>query len=167
MGVKLYDINCARGRLAIMARPRGDDWLCDDVAALRKMGIATLVSLLTDDEVIELGLKDEPMLCNRHEIDFLRYPIEDRKVPSDLASAHTVLTTLSDKLISGTAVAVHCRAGIGRAAMMAAAILLHLGTSVDSAWTQIAQARGMAVPDTTEQREWVAKYALRFGLKQT
>jgi protein-tyrosine phosphatase len=166
MGVKLYDIDCAHGRLAIMARPRGNDWLDDDISALRKAGITTIVSLLADDEVSELGLQDESMLCRRHEMDFLRYPIEDRRIPSDLASAHLVITTLSNMLISESAVALHCRAGIGRAAMMAAAILFHLGTGVDSAWRLIAQARGMAVPDTTEQREWVAKYVEHFGQKQ-
>jgi hypothetical protein len=44
--------------------------------------------------------------------------------------------------------AVHCWAGIGRLSLIAAALLVRLGTSADQAWDAIAKARGRAVPET-------------------
>jgi len=56
---------------------------------------------------------------------------------------------------------IHCRMGVGRAAMIAAALLVRRGQSVEEAFAQIAAARGCAVPDTSEQRAWAAKLARR------
>ena len=39
-----------KGKLAIAARPRGGDWLGDEIEAWRRLGIATVVSLLTPEE---------------------------------------------------------------------------------------------------------------------
>jgi protein-tyrosine phosphatase len=51
--------------------------------------------------------------------------------------------------------AVHCWAGIGRLSLIAAALLVRLGTSADQAWDAIAKARGRAVPETEAQRHWL------------
>jgi protein-tyrosine phosphatase len=59
-------------------------------------------------------------------------------------------------LRTGKAVAVHCRAGIGRSALIAACVLVRSGYDVDGAFDTIAKARGMAVPDTQAQHDWVA-----------
>jgi len=37
-----------------MARPRGGDWLQDEILALKRSGISILVSLLTPEEEDEL-----------------------------------------------------------------------------------------------------------------
>ncbi len=49
--------------------------------------------------------------------------------------------------------------GIGRAAVIAACVLAMLGVAVDTAFEAIAVARGCPVPDTLEQRAWVAQFA--------
>ncbi|GGV35767.1 hypothetical protein GCM10010495_60950 [Kitasatospora herbaricolor] len=55
-----------------------------------------------------------------------------------------------------------CRAGIGRSSLLAAALLVLGGADPDTvlggadpdtAWHRIERARGLAVPDTAEQRE--------------
>jgi len=38
------------GRLAIMPRPRGGDWLEDELRDCRRQGVVTLVSLLTEEQ---------------------------------------------------------------------------------------------------------------------
>lgn len=48
-----------RGRLAIMARPRGDEWLQRDVDEWRRNRIDVVVSLLTQSEIDELALTQE------------------------------------------------------------------------------------------------------------
>ena len=60
MKAVLYPIPVeAAGKLAIVARPRGGDWLEDEVRALREAGITVLVSMLTAEEGEELGLQAE------------------------------------------------------------------------------------------------------------
>jgi len=46
------------GKLALAARPRGGDWLEDEIAAWRKAGADTVLSLLTPDEEQDLDLKN-------------------------------------------------------------------------------------------------------------
>ena len=48
-----------KGQLAIVARPRGNEWLEDEVRSWRESGVDVIVSLLTSDENTELGLTEE------------------------------------------------------------------------------------------------------------
>jgi protein-tyrosine phosphatase len=61
-------------------------------------------------------------------------------------------------LAEGKAVGVHCRAGIGRSSLIAAALLIQNGVSPETAFLTIQEARGCPVPDTVEQRNWVERY---------
>jgi hypothetical protein len=54
------------GRLAILPRPRGGDWLEDEVRGRRAAGVDVIVSLLTSDEVTNLDLAQERCLCQAH-----------------------------------------------------------------------------------------------------
>jgi hypothetical protein len=101
----LYTIaRVGTGRLSTMAKPRGGDWLDDEMRALAGAGVTALVSLLTEEEARELDLVRE-------------------------AEAASVL---------------------------AAAVLVEEGLDPDDAWRRIAEARGRPVPDTEEQRAFVA-----------
>jgi len=51
------------GRIGIATRPRGGDWLKDDMRFLRTAGTDLLVSMLTPGEVRELQLEMEEELC--------------------------------------------------------------------------------------------------------
>ena len=44
------------GRLAIVPRPRGGEWLEDEIRSWKQAGVNVVVSLLTNDEITELGL---------------------------------------------------------------------------------------------------------------
>ena len=46
------------GKLTRAARPRGGDWLDDEIAGGRRAGVDVLLSLLTADEEREFDLKD-------------------------------------------------------------------------------------------------------------
>lgn len=158
--MSLYWIAVQNVKLAIVARPRGNDWLADDVRALRDAGIDVLVSALTLPEVDELGLKDEQDCCRRCGIEFLSFPIEDRSVPAS-PSFDTFLRDVNERLTKGERVAVHCRAGIGRSAIIAACLLMRNGLSPEAAFAEIEKARGISVPDTPDQRRWVEEYSHR------
>jgi protein-tyrosine phosphatase len=107
----------APGRLAIMARPRAGDWLVDEIAGWKAAGIGLVVSLLEAEEVLELGLREEAGLCRAHGMEFVSFPIEDRGVPASADPAHALARSIAKKLEDGTAIAVHCRAGIGRSSL--------------------------------------------------
>jgi len=52
------------GQVSIMARPRGGDWLLNDIKAIRSADVDVLVSLLTPDEVMELELRGSRVLSS-------------------------------------------------------------------------------------------------------
>ena len=143
------------GRLAIMPRPRAGDWLEDEIAGWRDEGVDVVVCLLEPHEVSELGLEREPVLCQHHAIDFIAFPIADRGVPESEQDGLALAGQLAERLRSGTAAAIHCRAGIGRSSLVAACALGLLGIEPDTAFNAIGMARGVTVPDTEQQRNWV------------
>ena len=143
------------GRLGTMARPRGGDWLSDEIAALKRRSVDVLVSALRDDELLELDLTCEANLCQGAGLTFTSFPIEDRGLPTSAPDLLALAGQLAEHLEQGRAVVIHCRQGIGRASMLAVATLAAAGVPAERAWQDVAEARGREVPDTVEQREWV------------
>lgn len=147
------------GKLAIMPRPRGGDWLEDELSSWQRLGINAIVSALTNEENAELDLLQEKEKCENTGIEFLAFPIADRCVPLSAKDTWELVHRLEQELARGKKIAVHCRQGVGRAALLAACVLGASGVDPPSAWQRIAAARGCAVPDTSEQREWVMRFA--------
>jgi protein-tyrosine phosphatase len=56
-------------------------------------------------------------------------------------------------------VILHCRAGIGRSGLVAACLLVMKGVSPEEAVKKVSAARGVSVPETKEQRNWIDQYA--------
>jgi protein-tyrosine phosphatase len=146
-----------RGRLAISTRPRGGDWLEDEIRGWRSARVDSVVSLLEKDEERQLELGEEGRVAEANGIHFLSFPIVDRSVPKSIPATISLLRSVNDALERGQNVAVHCRQGIGRAALIAAGILMAAGKSPDAAMAAIRWARGVDVPETREQREWLQR----------
>ncbi len=148
-----------RGRLAIIPRPRGGEWLDDDVRALKEQGFDLVVSLLTADEATDLGLAQEENASKDHGLLFSNFPIPDLGVPDSWEKALTLLGDLNKALAAGKNLAIHCRQGIGRSGLLAVALLVVSGVEPETALRLVSAARGLTVPETLEQREWVVKLA--------
>jgi protein-tyrosine phosphatase len=146
-------------RLAIVPRPRGGDWLEDEAISMKKAGIDVLVSMLRVEEAVELGLATEADACRTAGIEFKSFPIQDREVPSSVASFSAFVEQLRAELHSGRSVAVHCRASIGRSSLLLAGVLCAEGFPPDDAFKRLAKARGLQVPDTADQVQWIEKFA--------
>ena len=144
-------------RLAIIPRPRGQDWLPDDIGLLKRAGVDVVVSALTTAENEELGLIEESQCCQSKGIAFLSFPIEDRSVPISFPEFSELISSVTGCLREGKAVAVHCRAGIGRSSIIVASALIRNGFSPESAFRAIEDSRGCKVPDTPEQKQWVER----------
>lgn len=150
-----------RGRLSIVARPRGGDWLDDEVSAWRRAGIGVVVSLLEDDEEAQLGLTDERQAAEGQGIGFISFPIPDRSVPASTEAAIEVIGRIATELRAGKNVAVHCRQGIGRSALIASGVLMNSGIEAEQALKTVSSARGISVPETLEQHRWIERLSSR------
>lgn len=146
-----------KGILYVMPRP-SSEWLLDDASYFSSMGINLIVSLLEEYEAIELGLAQEKEVLSGLDIDFINYQIKDRNLPtrSDFAN---FIKSLYLRLLQGESVAVHCRAGIGRAGIVASCILKHDGYASDAAMRLVSSARGVTIPDTTEQIDYICRFS--------
>jgi predicted protein tyrosine phosphatase len=145
------------GRLAVVTRPRGGDWLEDEASGWRRAGIDVVVSLLESDEAAQLDLLDEPRAAEANGIRFVSFPIPDRGVPASMPAAVSLIADIAGALEEGKNVAVHCRQGIGRSGLIAAGVLAASGVSPEQAIKVVSSARGLAVPETSDQRSWVQR----------
>ena len=144
--------------LAIVLRPRGEDWLNDELMRYKQSGVEVLVSLLEPNEAAWLGLREEGPLAEATGMHFLSYPILDVHVPANVASFRAFVAGLADRLRAGERIGVHCRGSIGRSTVTAACTLIHLGWNTKEALRAIQAARGCEVPDTEEQLRWILNY---------
>lgn len=147
------------GRLAISARPRGGDWLEEELRAWKRAGVDIVVSLLEPQEAVDLELEQENALGNASGIEFVSFPIADRSVPAPGADIHALLREIDSQLLRGKSAVVHCRQGIGRAALIAAALLMERGLTPEQAIQRVSAARRAPTPETLQQREWIESFA--------
>lgn len=147
------------GRLAIGPRPRGGEWLKDDIANWKRAQIDEVLSLLTHGEEKELDLLSEAGEVQAQGMKFNLLPIPDRQVPGSDSKMLEVLERLSFDLRAGKNLLIHCRQGIGRSGLIAAGLLVRKGMSPGAAIDAVSAARGVPVPETEEQRDWIDRYA--------
>lgn len=160
MPIDLYWVNGPwPGKLAIMPRPRGDDWLEDDVRSWHYAGVDAVLSVLTSDEATELRLSGEEAYCRENGLPYCSFEIADRDVPKSTDAFAELLTRVTTHLNEGRNVAIHCRQGLGRAPLVAMGLLVSSGLEPDVAMRRVASARGCPVPETPEQRKWFEAFA--------
>lgn len=148
-----------QGRLGILPRPRGGDWLGDEMRAWRESGIDVVISLLEPDEEAQLVLEGEAAAAAASGIAFKPFPIPDRGVPASRESVAELANEIVNALDVGKNVAVHCRQGIGRSAVIVGGVLLTTGEDFSTALETIRKSRGGDVPETEEQRRWLSDFA--------
>ena len=127
------------------------------LAGLLRAGVRCFVDLTEPGEAVpyhtELPLS----------VDYLRKPIRDHGVPNNAAAMAGILDCLSEGLRSRAVVYLHCRAGIGRTAMVAGCLLMERGLAADEAlaelnrcWQQSAHSpQWPTVPETDAQTHYV------------
>lgn len=146
------------GRLGMMPGPKGGDALGHEIARWQAEGVDIVVSALEKDEEAALYLADEGALCGRAGIEFRSLPIPDFGLPHDPDTFIAGVDELHADLTAGKCIAVHCFAGIGRTGMITGGTLVRCGHTVKEAFEVASLARGMTVPNTLEQAQWVARH---------
>jgi hypothetical protein len=147
------------GRLAISARPRGGDWLEEEIRVWREAGVDLVVSLLMPDESDDLGLQQEGEVCRKNGLEYLSLPIIDRSVPALDSNTIDLFERIESALEQGKKISVHCRQGIGRAGLVATSLLVARGVTTDVAVERVGSSRHVTVPETPEQRAWIDTFA--------
>ena len=87
-----------------------------------------------------------------------RHPIVDGSVPVDMTAFSAFVAELADLLRKGERVLVHCRGGLGRAGLTAAALRTLDGRQAGQAIEDVRVVRPWAV-ETREQERFVAEFA--------
>lgn len=159
MSAPIYWINGPiPGRLGIMGKPHSGEWLEDDIARWKQDGVVQVVSLLEPPEVDKLGLMRVGDLCGKFSLQFVSHPIAERGVPASADEIASLVQTIKAHLQNRKPVAIYCRTGMGRSALVAACVLRSFGHDAKKAFELVASARGFMVPDTPAQREWVEAF---------
>jgi len=143
------------GFLAVMAKPVSGEWIENEFTGIASEGILQIVSLLELNEAYDVGLRDEKVLAEKNGMLYISFPIKDRGIPESAEQFGKLASKIYHQIEIGKSTVIHCRSGIGRAAILAAATLLFCGFKTDDAFKHIAAKRGVRVPDTEEQAKWV------------
>jgi protein-tyrosine phosphatase len=147
----------ADGNLATMAAPRLGDQFENTILNWKDEGVDVVVSMLENSEIPNL-LDAERALCEEFGMEFFSVPVRDKTVPDSVELFADVARALAERIAGGQAVAIHCRAGIGRSTTRAACVLILLGVEGEVALDMIAVARGLEVPETEAQRQWILDF---------
>lgn len=142
------------GSLSVMAKPVFGEWIEDEFAGIARFG-NRIVSLLEKHEAIEVGLSKECELTERNGMEYISFPIPDRGLSSSVDQFSSFTKRLYHEATGGLHTVIHCRAGIGRTGIVAAGVLLHCGFTPEEAFEHISSKRGVLVPDTKEQIDWI------------
>jgi protein-tyrosine phosphatase len=150
--------NSFPGRIALVPRPRGGDWLEDEALAWANAGLGVIISMLERQEVESFELEREAEFCQLNGIEFFSFPVTDRSVPLLDDKFFSLLEKLKMLLLQGKSVGIHCRQSIGRAPLFAAFLMISFGIEPDVAFRQLSLARGQEVPETIEQKKLAEKF---------
>lgn len=143
------------GSLAIMAHPASSGDVAARIAEIAASGINQVISLLEPAEAQLLGLQHEAELVNAAGMDFISFPIPDMGLPASVAEFARLSRRLYRQVHAGSNSLIHCRAGVGRSGLLAAAVLMHQGRDAQQAFAHVARRRGMPVPETSDQGSWL------------
>jgi protein-tyrosine phosphatase len=117
-----------------------------------------VLSLLTPEEENELALSAESRESQAQGMEFSSHPIPDLQVPRSETELSSTLERVDRALSDGQNVVIHCRQGVGRSGLVAGCLLVSKGNTPDAAIDKLSAARGISIPETTEQRRWIENY---------
>jgi protein-tyrosine phosphatase len=154
--VEVFGIDSiGKGCLAIMAHPASTGSVASTIAEIAALGFHQVVSLLEPAEAEVLGLAQEAELVTAQSMKFVSFAIPDMGLPANSEGFTRLARLLFTEIDAGTNTLIHCRGGIGRSGLLAAAVLLRGGKDVQAAFAQVSLMRGRRVPETAQQGDWL------------
>ena len=142
----------APGKKAQGIDGRWDRDLTVDLARLRQaFATDVLVSLIEEHEFEQLDIRRLPAASEDAGILLDRFPIPDGGVPAAPAEFAVLVERTVRCLRAGKTVVVHCRGGLGRTGLLAAACLRFLGVEAVRAIEVVRAARPGTVENATQE----------------
>jgi len=130
----------------------------DDLAALLRAGVRTLVLLVEDTELVRWSDPELVARGRRHGIDIRRHPIPDGEPPESIEAMRRILDDIDTARAAGR-VAVACMGGVGRTGTVAACALVAGGMSARDAITAVRAVRHPTAVETASQEAFVHEFA--------
>lgn len=155
------------GQIGLTRCPGISGHLDEDLQWMTAAPTCMLISLLSTSELRAIGVPELGRQVRRTGIDWRQLPISDMQVPTPafMAGWPVIRQQVKTHLTAGKRVVVHCRAGLGRAGMISAAMLTHCGVAPVDAIRQIRLARPGAI-ETLSQERWIFAQMSRPGADQ-
>jgi protein-tyrosine phosphatase len=148
------------GRLGLTILPGRKDYgrsLPDDLAAMKAQGVSHVVPLLTDDEFSTYGIDD--LLDAYQQTGFIvrRLPILDQSVCS-LTEMRALMQWLTDNLVQGANIMIHCVGGLGRSGLVAACFLRAHGLKAETAIEEVRRTRSSRAIESAAQKVFIRNF---------
>ncbi len=105
--------------------------ISDDLGVLKENSIQTIVSLLSLEELEQLGLSSLFAKIKRFGFEHIHFSIKDRSIPRNKVEFEKLISYLIEKISAGHIVFIHCNAGLGRSGLLAALICKSMNVSLD------------------------------------
>lgn len=117
--------------------------LIDDIQAIKGWGASVVITLMEEAELQRLGVRDLGKNVVALNMIWLHLPLHNLGLPENQFNDKWLMVTpcLCNLLREGQRVLIHCREGIGRAALAAARLLLDLGFSPEESISMVRRAR--------------------------
>ena len=135
------------------------------------LGVTCFVDLTEPGELPSYESLLPYMTPDGRRVEYLREPIRDHDVPAGEEVVARAIEMIDDALQAGHVVYLHCRAGIGRSALLVGCWLTSRGDVTDpleelqARWQQSSRSRGWpVVPETEEQEQFVRAWGRRGGV---
>ncbi len=168
--VDWLDADAAGGRLGITLAPGKHDrsvefdgrWarsLSADLDRLRKHHLADLlICLLEDAELKRIGLGAYFTEAAARGFEVHCLPIADGATPTDEPALAELLATITDALVVGRSVVVHCAGGLGRAGVVVGCHLRQRAIPPEESLRLLRGARGPRCPENEAQRDFIRRW---------
>lgn len=125
-----------------------------DLDALHAWGATSVMTLMEDKELSDLGVPDLGKAVEARGMKWWHLPIVDGGVPDERFDSKwpTVGSEIRARLRRGDKIVIHCMGGLGRTGLVAAQILVELGVPVSRAVDTVRTARPGAIENSTQHR---------------
>jgi protein-tyrosine phosphatase len=146
------------GRLLLHSMPGYEEGLDEAWESVRQEGVSLILCLTALDEVRDYvpdyaqAIESAACPC-----EVRLFPVPDHGVPETEGELWTAAREVAERLRAGEAVLIHCWFGIGRTGMLAVAVLLALGLSLEDALEPVATAGSW--PESPAQRALLERLA--------
>lgn len=155
MNFAIYSLGVLKGMLGLSPLPGMAGDSAADLELIRGWRPGLVISMTTEAEMIEAGLRHLGADLQRLGSRWAHLPVPDFGTPPAdvLAAWPEVSRAARDTLAGGGRVLVHCRGGCGRSGMVVLRLMVEAGEPPEAALSRLRAVRSCAV-ETEAQRSW-------------